>query len=97
MVEVIHHYEGHDVKVDYENKLFLYKEFSVPIDVVIEALNSGIDRIKLDENLILVKKLGIIEFGCLTMTRIRTQKLKELVCKRLNKPKEHGMKKRKKS
>jgi hypothetical protein len=77
--------EGHDCELDLDSKEIVYKDNRVLVSDLVEAYDSGFDRVKLSPTLMFIRLQGFVEFGCLSMSEEQFIKLKKLVCYKLRK------------
>ncbi len=75
--------KGLPIVLDLDTKEIVYKDNRVLVSDAIAAYDSGNDRVKLNETLMFHKLLGLVEFGCLSLSEEKFLQLKKIVCHKL--------------
>jgi len=76
--------EGLPIEFDEVTSEIIYKGTKVPFFIIKEAVESGLDRVQLTENLDLTIKNNFVTFGCLTLSETKVKQLIKLLWKQLN-------------
>lgn len=74
---------GLPIELDHDTKEIIYKENRVLVSALIDAFDSGFDKVKLSPKLSYKRRMGVVEFGCLTMAEDKFKLLKRKVCQLL--------------
>lgn len=77
--------KGLPIVLDISTEEIVYKDNRVLVSDAIAAYDSGCDRVKLSDTLMFHKLLGVVEFGCLSMSEEKFNQLKKIVCLKLRK------------
>jgi len=80
--------EGLPIEFDEVTSEITYKGIKVPFFVVKEAIESGLDRVQLTEDLDLTIKNNFVTFGCLTLSETKVKQLIKLLWKQLQQSKQ---------
>jgi len=75
--------EGLPIEFDENSAEIIYKDNRVSLYLIKSALESGMDRVQLTEDLEYTESGGFINFGCLTLSKEKTQILFKTVWKQL--------------
>lgn len=75
--------EGLPINFDEASAEIIYKDTRVSIYLIKSALESGLDKYQLTDNLDYSVNGGFVNFGCLTLPRDKTNTLFKTVWKRL--------------
>ena len=75
--------EGLPIEFDENSAEIIYKDNRVSLYLIKSALESGMDRVQLTEDLEYTESGGFINFGCLTLSKEKTQILFRKLWKQL--------------
>jgi hypothetical protein len=82
--------EGLPIFIDEDDEIIVYKDNRISFYKIKDAVESGLDRVELTENLIYSRNEGFTNFGCLTLTNEKVNNLIQTVWKQLKQCKTIG-------
>ncbi len=82
--------DGLPIYIDEDDEIIIYKDNRVSFYKIKEAVESGLDRVELTDNLTYEKSVAFTSFGCLTLTNEKVNNLIKTVWKQLKECKTVG-------